>query len=245
MARVNRRNYYRILHVQPDAPAAVIRMAYRTLMQKLRLHPDLGGDGATASLINEAYAVLSDSQRRADYDAQNTARPARDVPQSAEESTVMSQTSANAALAPRGDPMHCAFCGATALLPTQDTASARCASCRSPLAPPPRDSHLAARRAFDRQPLAGSMEYFVRGSAHGPRPAALRDFSPGGVLVTTPEQLPSGSVLAVKSPLFDAVVRVVSCEEGAPGEVHAWHMRLEFLTLALNAPTGSFVATQV
>ena len=57
MTQPNRRNYYRILHVQPDAPDAVIRTAYRTLMQKLRQHPDLGGDGATATLINEAYAA--------------------------------------------------------------------------------------------------------------------------------------------------------------------------------------------
>ena len=70
MTRPNRRNYYRVLHVQPDAHAAVIRTAYRTLMQKLRLHPDLGGDGATATLVNEAYAVLSDPTRRAAYDAQ-------------------------------------------------------------------------------------------------------------------------------------------------------------------------------
>ena len=40
----NRRNYYRILHVQPDAPTEIIKSSYRTLMQKLRMHPDLGGD---------------------------------------------------------------------------------------------------------------------------------------------------------------------------------------------------------
>lgn len=65
-----RRNYYRILNVQPDAPIEIIKNNYRTLMQKQRLHPDLGGNKHEASMINEAYQVLSNIDRRADYDQQ-------------------------------------------------------------------------------------------------------------------------------------------------------------------------------
>ncbi len=65
----NKRNYYRILHVQPDAPVELIKMSYRTIMQKLKKHPDLGGDEWDASVINEAYSVLSDKKLRAAYDA--------------------------------------------------------------------------------------------------------------------------------------------------------------------------------
>jgi DnaJ-class molecular chaperone len=54
MTDTNRRNYYRILHVQPDAPTEVIKSSYRTLMQRLKMHPDLGGDHSEAALINEA-----------------------------------------------------------------------------------------------------------------------------------------------------------------------------------------------
>lgn len=63
-----RRNFYRILNVQPDAPIEVIRNNYRTLLQKLRLHPDLGGEDQNASLINEAYTILTDPEKRAKYD---------------------------------------------------------------------------------------------------------------------------------------------------------------------------------
>ncbi|MEM7027813.1 MAG: DnaJ domain-containing protein [Pseudomonadota bacterium] len=63
-----RRNYYRILNVQPDAPFEIIKNNYRTLMQKLKLHPDLGGNVEQASIINEAYQVLSNTERRARYD---------------------------------------------------------------------------------------------------------------------------------------------------------------------------------
>ena len=66
----NRRNYYRVLHVQPDAPIEVIKASYRALMGPLRHHPDLGGDHETAALINEAYAVLTDAERRRTYDLQ-------------------------------------------------------------------------------------------------------------------------------------------------------------------------------
>ncbi len=64
----NRRNFYRILRVQPDATYEVIQQSYRSLMQKLRLHPDLGGEGHNASIINQAYAILRNPKMRAEYD---------------------------------------------------------------------------------------------------------------------------------------------------------------------------------
>ena len=64
----NRRNLYRILHVQPEAPLEIIKASYRSLMTKLKLHPDLGGDHEAAVLINQAYAVLGDPERRRRYD---------------------------------------------------------------------------------------------------------------------------------------------------------------------------------
>jgi len=72
----NRRNYYRILHVQHDAPLAVIKASYRAQMQKLKLHPDLGGCNSKAAVINQAYATLSSKEKRAAYDTQlNMSQP--------------------------------------------------------------------------------------------------------------------------------------------------------------------------
>lgn len=64
----NRRNYYRILEVQPDAPHEVIRQNYKVLMQKLRMHPDYGGSQRNAALINIAYETLGHPEKRAAYD---------------------------------------------------------------------------------------------------------------------------------------------------------------------------------
>jgi len=66
--RNERRNYYRTLNVQPDASLEIIKNNYRTLLQKLRLHPDLGGKHWNASIINEAYNILRNPDKRAAYD---------------------------------------------------------------------------------------------------------------------------------------------------------------------------------
>jgi len=63
------RTYYDILRVSPDAEKEVIDAAYRTLMSKLKKHPDLGGDTSEAVEINRAYETLSNVEERRAYDA--------------------------------------------------------------------------------------------------------------------------------------------------------------------------------
>jgi curved DNA-binding protein CbpA len=63
------RSHYDTLNVSPDAEPVVIEAAYRALMKKY--HPDQGAPadgGASAADINQAYAVLRDAGRRAEYD---------------------------------------------------------------------------------------------------------------------------------------------------------------------------------
>ncbi|EED36328.1 curved-DNA-binding protein, DnaJ family [Luminiphilus syltensis NOR5-1B] len=63
------KDYYKILGVAPDAEKADIKVAYRKLARKF--HPDLNPDeGAEASFkeVAEAWEVLKDSERRAEYD---------------------------------------------------------------------------------------------------------------------------------------------------------------------------------
>ncbi|MBI4082673.1 MAG: tetratricopeptide repeat protein [Candidatus Lambdaproteobacteria bacterium] len=62
------RTLYEVLQVDWRASAAVIQGAYRALLKDARAHPDLGGSATYTQEINEAYAVLSDPRRRADYD---------------------------------------------------------------------------------------------------------------------------------------------------------------------------------
>lgn len=64
------RNYYDILQVTSDADPDVIAAAYKRLAFKY--HPDRNSDAAahvTMRMLNEAYEVLSDPQRRKEYDS--------------------------------------------------------------------------------------------------------------------------------------------------------------------------------
>jgi len=66
---VSKRDYYEVLGVDRDASKQDIRRAYRRLARKY--HPDVNKEeGAEAKFIeaNEAYEVLSDDQKRAQYD---------------------------------------------------------------------------------------------------------------------------------------------------------------------------------
>ena len=81
------RDYYAILCVSPSAEDVVIRAAYSALAQ--RYHPDRASgamDQVTGRMaeINEAYGVLSDPEKRRQYDLFRAAGPPSSAPHFAE-----------------------------------------------------------------------------------------------------------------------------------------------------------------
>lgn len=73
------KDYYEVLGVARDAPAADIKKAYRKLAHKY--HPDVSSDPegeAKFKDVAEAYATLKDDEKRAAYDQLGRHRPGED-----------------------------------------------------------------------------------------------------------------------------------------------------------------------
>jgi len=226
----NRRNYYRLLHVQPDAPAEVIRASYRALMALH--HPDMGGDHATAAHINEAYGLLSDPTRRTAYDAQRAARASR------QQFVDRRESGADAEPRRAARPV-CPLCRLG--VPATIRPETRCLRCRAPLA-------VVSRPADQNGPLERRGMPRVSKSTwallHTNWPSEvvdvrMRDLSLDGISVYSGVALPLKRVVRVVGAEFDVVAEVVSCRR--VGKVFTLHGRL--ITAYFTTTAGGFVST--
>jgi hypothetical protein len=233
LVKANRRNYYRILHVQPEAPEEIVTATYRTIMSKLRLHPDLGGDHEAAVLVNQAYAVLSDRAKRDQYDRSLRQERTRTYPQT--RGTV-------AARAPVTHPAMqpgCTFCQAG--LPPTIQADTRCLRCESPLVPPPpqpaKKYDLFGRRSVPRVSKSDAVIVYP-GWQMQACSARLRDLSTTGISVITDIALQANQVVRIVGPSFDVLASVISCRPG--GRLFMVHARL--VSAKFTKSTGVFVS---
>ena len=124
---MNGPDYYRILQIQPDAPAPLIHSSYRTLVRRA-LSDSPGGD--EIARLDAAYAVLSDPQRRAAYDVQR----------------------AGQSRAATGPSATCLFCGAPHGIVRVFARDDECPRCASPLYPAERHRLGLARPHEDALP---------------------------------------------------------------------------------------------
>jgi hypothetical protein len=214
MLPANRRNLYRLLHVQPDAPLPVIKAAYRALIALH--HPDKGGDHTTATLLNDAYAVLSDPEQRAVYDEQRMPR------------------------GPRGAKPQCPVCSVE--LPARQDALGRCPRCSAPLTAP-RAAH-APGRPNDRRgmPRVSKADWAQLQVGWPPQllEVRLRDLSLDGISLYSGAPLPAGTTVRVTNEAIDVVARVVSCRRMSA--VHILHAHL--VSAHFTRAKGSFVVAE-
>ncbi len=237
--RTNRRNYYRILHVQPDAPLEIIRSSYRTIMQRLKQHPDLGGDHWNAALVNEAYAILASSTTRAEYDrqllSQSRGRPAR---------------AANRSTRPRGPyvPLvrsYCWFCQTPHACGMDDLPDASCADCGSPLCPADRRRlDPSGQRAVARIPRRHTITFYSRWPQDEGESGETEEISLNGLSFFTDRQVAPKSILKIDSEVCRAVGRVASCRSQTPGSPGRWLVGVEFISLRFARSRGAFVSTE-
>ena len=230
----NRRNYYRLLHVQPDAPTEVIKSSYRTLMRTLKQHPDLGGDGWNAALINEAYAVLCNPEARKDYDREHRARENSD-----QSAAVAPPTPARAESPAPVVPRICLFC-LTDNSSSDQSADECCSACGAPLRLADISAEHSRERATGRIDHPVDMSYQEDSLRPGSMPGQVIDLSPTGLRFLCRQQLLAGRVIKIDTPTLSALARVTRSEaENTPG---VFSTGVRFLTLQLRRARGTFVS---
>jgi len=224
----NRRNYYRILRVQPDAPVEIIRASYRTLMRELKAHPDLGGSTSEASILNEAYETLSDPERRAAYDRKIQA-------------TRFNRTFSESK--PDTDPSdadRCPFCKKS--LTPKILSGKVCPVCGVPL-PSFRQPDLERerRRTIERMkkndPLTYSCSWPER-----PKNGTMIDLSLKGMRFLCSEKLATGTVLKISAPLLKACGVVTNQKQMDEKGNAAYAIGISFISVIFEETRGAFIS---
>lgn len=225
-----RRNLYRILYVQPEAPPEVITAVYRCLMSRLRTHPDLGGEHETAARINQAYQILRDPAKRKAYD-ESRRRPL---------SARIRSTASGTAGASVGTTRVCPFCALP--VPARVDSDTRCQRCASPLAPIAYEL-ATAREPFGRRSaprVAKECRVTVHAAPNStPISAVLRDLSLTGVSLYAATPVPAGGNIRIEALGMDVVVHVIKVQR----HEQAFLVRGTLLTALYNRKSGLFMST--
>jgi PilZ domain len=225
------RDYYRILHVQPDAPAAIIHASYRTLAQRAQ---NTGKTPVEVALLDEAYAVLGDSSRRAVYDARRNDRSDASL-------------SADAADEPDvglAGTRTCLFCGTPHGLKRTPQSDDECGRCGSPLCPAERHRlEYAGQRVIQRIPKECGIAISVTWPQSVAMSGTMRDVSLNGMLFTTDVHLQLHQIVRIDCTQLRALGRVAHVEPAADNSGR-WNAGVEFLTLRFRQVRGTFVAAQ-
>jgi curved DNA-binding protein CbpA len=222
----NRRNYYRILQVQPDAPLEIIHSSYRTIMKELKRHPDLGGSTSDASILNEAYETLSDPSRRTAYDEKLFLEYTKQTGSPAKQPLT---------------PTFCPVCRQS--LSRKPNPGEFCTTCQTPLkSDDPQKSGAASHRFFERTKSSEQILYYSKwpGKAEQGR---MIDFSPIGMRFICREKLAPQTVLKISSESLEASGTVTNMSEEISSGKKYYAVGVCFLSVCFKESRGTFLST--
>lgn len=236
------RTYYDVLHVSRDAPRAIIQGSYRTLMQKLKCHPDLGGNVDNAALINKAYAVLNDPERREAYDAQLAIMDnvGRAFAEEAPEAQTATPSATNKPVSA------CVFCAQPHRLGTVIQEDAVCDVCGSPLcAAQAHRLEVEGQRAVERLENHKGLKFFTQWPPGPAYDGETRDISLNGLRFITRQNLREGQRIKIVSAVLEAVALVTHCSQERRNWTTQSIVGVSFITLRFVTSVGGFVSDQV
>ena len=240
----NQRNYYRLLHVQPDAPAAIIYSSYQMLLKK---------NNISADLLDEAYSVLSNVSKRKQYDSLlkqgkhiNSARldPSGFTNENKKgykknTKVKVKYTNKNAFGSSPYQPLithYCKFCKTPQNLSAIEYVDGLCIECFSPIYSP-RKNFSRPKRYFSRTKLSSALIFYTCWPGHQSE-ANLADLSPNGLRLITNKTLDKGQIVKIDADQFRSVGQVKYQKHTGSFNL----VGIEFITVQFNSPTGVFVS---
>ncbi|MGK0231866.1 MAG: curved DNA-binding protein CbpA [Gammaproteobacteria bacterium] len=228
----NKPNYYQVLHVQSDAPREIIRSSYRTMMQHMRMHPDLGGDDHNAAIINEAYATLTEPLDRAAYDKTRFKKEPRRNEVKPAPRNIQRATPA---------PLLCHFCKTVQELSVNLPVEASCNNCHSPLTLAGQFQYGdGSRRTIERIPTNHVIVFCTYWPQSEPCSGRTDDISLNGMKFNSTAPLHLGQIIKIDSQILRAVGKVTR-SQAKNGE---WEVGVQFVSLFFEQAKGSFVTAQ-
>ncbi len=251
----NRPDYYRILHVQPDAPVAIIKASYRTLMTKLDMHPDRGGEHERAAMINEAYAILSDQIKRNRYDESLLKLEGKlsNEKRTYEAKSAQKECRNSGYGNPdwqceyrnqrRSTEPRCVFCRKPHPYGDLVPLEAHCMQCRSPLAYALNIKRIhSGRRKLVRVDVYQGLDLFTQWPQKVPIRVSLKDFSPDGLQFYCDRPIELGIAIKISNTILEAIAQVVYCRK-AESVSSNFVVGARFITLYCHSVCGTFIST--
>jgi curved DNA-binding protein CbpA len=210
-------DYYRILQVQPDAPAPLIHTSYQTLMRRA-LRDSPGGD--EIARLDAAYAVLSDPQRRAAYDLERAER------------TGGRERAAKLEA--------CLFCGTPHAAEHELKRDDECRKCASPLYPAERHRlEYSGQRILGRIQVRHPINIWTTWHREAPIAGEMRNLSLNGMAFAASLQFEKNQIVRIECTELHALGRIAHAEQATNG-TYPFTAGVEFLTLRLPEGGGTF-----
>ncbi len=227
----NRRNYYRVLQVQPDAPFEIIRATYKAIMLELKQHPDLGGELWKAQVLNEAYETLKDETKRREYDKmlleKYTKKPFDDsITKRAPIITIF-----------------CSFCKR----PLARDAGSRgcCPTCKSPINKYGFDQFKGAcKRSEPRIKKSENFTYYTTWPQKG-KIAEMVDLSKDGMRFKCSSKLCQGMLIKISGSMLKGIVKINNVHKLLSNGKTEYFIGAEFVSVIFKESHGVFYSTTV
>ncbi len=227
----NRRNYYRILQVQPDAPLEIIRSSYHTLLHKLKQHPDLGGDHWNATLLNEAFQTLKDEEKRAEYDKELFQHYTKNF-YSKERVTKQPVTT-----------VICPFCKRSLARAGHSDRSCTCHI--TPIKTENQDSKRESSRRSLVRTKKHEKVHFITSTSEEIYEGKMVDLSPEGIRFICKKALNLNEIIKIDSSLFRAIAEINSSEKRVKVGKVFYSIGAHFNSISFTDQEGTFFSASV